>query len=349
MPAVKILIDICHPAHVHFFRVPMQALKERGHDLLVTSRVKEVATLLLDSVGISHRTLSVQTGGSIIRFGHELIQRNWRLYQVAREFRPDVMTAIGGIFIAHVGRLRRIPSLVFYDTENARLQNALTYPLVHRLYVPRCYRGWTPKGRTIRYAGYHELSYLHPKYFVPNREIAVANGLAERQATFLVRTVSWGANHDIGEHGWSAALLRYLVERLQALGHVLISSEGDLPAELAEHRYRGDPQSIHHVMAFCRGYIGESATMASECAVLGVPAVYAAQTARGYTDEQEEKFGLVRNVSRLQPETMDAAINWIMEKHPREWVRARQNLLEETIDVAEFVAEAIESGSAGGR
>jgi len=40
-------------------------------------------------------------------------------------------------------------------------------------------------------------------------------------------------------------------------------------------------------MAYCRAFIGESATMASEAAVLGVPAVYAAETGRSYTDEQE--------------------------------------------------------------
>src|SRR5262249_20755089 len=38
-----------------------------------------------------------------------------------------------------------------------------------------------------------------------------------------------------------------------------------------------------------------SATMASEAAVLGVPAVYVSPVGRGYTDEQETRYGLVRN------------------------------------------------------
>ena len=65
-------------------------------------------------------------------------------------------------------------------------------------------------------------------------------------------------------------------ERLRAHGRVRVSSESPLPAHLDAHRYRGDPGEIHHVMAFCRAVIGESATMASEAAVLGVPAVYEA-------------------------------------------------------------------------
>jgi len=99
--------------------------------------------------------------------------------------------------------------------------------------------------------------------------------------------VSWKANHDIGEHGWSRALLAGLVQRLSAAGKVLISSEADLGAEFEPYLYRGRVSDIHHVMAYCRAFIGESATMASEAAVLGVPAVYAAETGRSYTDEQE--------------------------------------------------------------
>ena len=40
---------------------------------------------------------------------------------------------------------------------------------------------------------------------------------------------------------------------------------------------------------------GESATMASEAAVLGVPAIYLDNTGRCYTREEEEKYGLVFN------------------------------------------------------
>ena len=104
----------------------------------------------------------------------ELLLRDFRLSRVVRNWRPDVMAAIGGIFIAHAGAFTGVKSLVFYDTENARLQNLLTYPLATRVFVPRCYKGWTPRKRTVRYPGYHELSYLRPPNFSADREIALA-------------------------------------------------------------------------------------------------------------------------------------------------------------------------------
>ena len=35
--------------------------------------------------------------------------------------------------------------------------------------------------------------------------------------------------------------------------------------------------------------------MASECAVLGVPAIYVSPLGRGYTDDEEQRYGLVHN------------------------------------------------------
>ena len=83
--------------------------------------------------------------------------------------------------------------------------------------------------------------------------------------------------------------------------------------------------------------------MASESAVLGDPAVYAAETGRGYTDEQERRYGHVKNVKKLRWATLEPILQEILH-HPRvHWQSMRQRLLEETCDVAAFVADCIES------
>jgi len=294
---MKVLIDINHPAHVHFFRQPALALGRAGHEVLFTSRDKDVNQQLLDELGFPHQCLS-SMGGGVLSLAKELLFRNAALWRVVRREKPDVMLAIGGTFIAHVGALTGVPALVFYDTENAKLQNLITYPLATCVIVPRCYGAWLPRKHR-RYAGYHELSYLHPDHFQPDREVAVAAGLAREGDTYLVRVVSWQANHDIGETGWSPQLLAAVVALLSARGTVLIVSEQTLPEQFDRYLYGGPVSQIHHVMGCSRLFVGESATMASECAVMGIPAIYAAETGRGYTDEQESRYGLVRNVTEL--------------------------------------------------
>lgn len=343
---MRILFDIGHPAHVHFFRHPIAALHGAGHQLMVTSRRKEMAAELLDELAIEHRVLSGLGRHGLASLAAELLQRNVALARVVRAFRPQVLAGVGGTFIAHVGAVLRVPSLVFYDTENATAQNAITYPLAGCVLVPRCYQGWLPR-RHLRYAGYHELAYLHPRYFRPDRARALAAGLAEQGDTFLLRLVSWQASHDVAERGWTAAVLQRVVERLQAAGRVLISAEAALPAALEPLRYRGPVGDIHHLMAGCRAVIGESATMASEAAVLGVPAIYAARTGRGYTDEQEQRYALVTNLRQVHADAIIAAVEQVLATPACVYAQRRQRLLDECVDVSAYVVRCIEAAGGG--
>lgn len=340
---MRILIDIGHPAHVLFFKNSIHLLKQQGHQVLVTSREKDITNVLLGKLGIEYISLSTQGDGSVISLAKELIVRNFKLYQQVKIFKPDVMAAIGGIFISHVGKLTGIPALVFYDTENATLQNALTYPFASCVIVPRCYQGWLPKKRSLSYAGYHELSYLSPEYFTPDKGKAIKNGLSETRNTFFIRIVSWQANHDIGEHGWDYELLDWVIEKLSPEGKIIISSEKVLPQQYSEYFYTGDLADVHHLMAYCRAFIGESATMASESAILGVPAIYAAITGRGYTDEQEARYGLVRNVRILNKTNIDEAIIWALNLKKQDVKLNKERLLSDTIDVVQFVVEKIKT------
>lgn len=312
-------------------------LEERGHAVLVSSRDKDCALALLDGFGIEHKCLTRQNRGGVWGMVGELAARDRALASLARQFRPDVITGLGGIFSAHVGWWLNIPSVVFYDTENALLQNSLTYPLATKVVVPRCYRGWTPKRKTTKYPGYHELAYLHPNYFSPSREIALASGLSPDGDTFLIRLVSWKASHDLGKRGWSLKLLESIVQRLESRGKVIISSEAELPASLERMRFGGPVQDIHHLLAYCRAYAGESPTMASEAAILGVPSVYVASASLGYVEDQEQRYGMVRFVkSDAVKETLDA-LDYVTATPASEFWRRRNAMLDESIDMPGFV------------
>ena len=337
---MKILIDIGHPAHVHFFYNPIRFWKEKGHDIIITSRKKEIATDLLDSFKLSHKTISSLSRGGIVWLAKELVERDKNLFKIIKKEKPDLLLGIGGIFIAHIGFITRTPSIVFYDTENATLSNLITYPFCSEVVVPECYKSWTPPWH-LKYPGYHELSYLHPNYFTPNKKTAVECGLSLDRPTFLIRTVSWQASHDLSEKGWNIELLRQAVTFLKEKGKVLISAEGKLPEDLMEFRYTGPPEKIHHLMAHVTLFIGESATMASECAVLGVPAIYSAKTGRGYTDEQEEKYKLVFNIKQLSWPILRQTLSEILNTSSSVWNKRKTQLLNDKIDVAYFVSDLV--------
>jgi uncharacterized protein len=344
---MRILIDVLHPAHVHFFRNFHNEMVSRGHELYITARDKDRSLDLLDRFGLPYQHISSQRGGAR-GMAMEMAQRTGRLLQVMRAFRPDVMTGIMGPSIAVAGKARRVPAVVFYDTEFAKQTNWFVYPLAHSVCTPDCYQGRV-RGRHVRYAGYHELAYLHPNRFRPNPQRLAAFGLEEDEPYAVVRFVSWQAVHDRREQGLTSFEKRHLVEVLERRGRVLVSSEAPLPPDLAPLEVRGPVEDIHHVLAYAQLVVGESATMSSEAAVLGVPAVFLATTGRGYTDDEERRYGLVRHFTDDQFDSAVSTIEKLVGGSPRRFGQtARAQLLAEKIDVTQWMIDYFESTFSGG-
>jgi uncharacterized protein len=345
---MRVLIDILHPAHVHFFRNFHAEMQARGHQVRITARDKDRSVELLRAYGLPYQQISEQRSGAGLAV--ELARRTPRLMRVMREFRPDVMTGIMGPSIALAGALRprRVPSVVFYDTEFATATNRFVYPLAYSVCTPDCYQGTVP-GRHHTYAGYHELAYLHPARFTPDPAVLAGFGVTPGEPYSIVRFVSWQAVHDRRERGLTVKQKRHLVEVLQRRGRVLISSEGPLAPDLADLAVKGPVEQIHHLIAHARVVVGESATMASEAAVLGVPAVFVATTGRGYTDDEERRYRLVRHFTEGQYDMALSAIEDILDEPAATWQTARQRLLDEKIDLTGWMTDYFEATFAGGR
>jgi len=340
---MKVLFDIVHPADVLFFCRPIQRLKENGAEIVVASRHKDITVEILDAFGIPHQPIS-RAGAGMAGLLRELVGRDARLFRLARRERPDVMAGFGGVAISHVGAMLGIPSLAFYDSEHASLQIRLTLPFISEWHVPRCWTGREAPGRTYRFDGTKELSYLHPDRFSPDPEIARRAGWVPGRDNFLVRTVAWTAAHDRGRRGLAADELERLVASLAGLGAVHLVAEGPVPASLEVHRYRGRPQDIHHLAGQCRLYVGESATMAAEAAVLGVPAIFTAEFELGYIAELS-----ARKLIRIEPNGIDAvlgAVAAMLAEPAASWRARRDRALDGKTDIAEYVVERIEAAAA---
>ncbi|MBT8193984.1 MAG: DUF354 domain-containing protein, partial [Acidimicrobiia bacterium] len=328
---MRILIDILHPAHVHFFKHFRTEMLDRGHEVLVTAREKDVAVDLLEELGIPHEVISTQRSG-LFGLAGELAQRSYRLARIARRFRPTVLTGIMGVAIAPVGRMLRIPSVVFYDSEFADRTNRIVYPLASAVCTPDAYQGRV-RGNHLTYPGYHELAYLHPNRFTARPESLAQFGLSPPFA--LVRFVSWEASHDLGRSVLGMTAKRDLITRLLERVPVVVSSESALPHDLERLRLRGPAGEIHQVLAQAAVVVGDSGTMVSEAAVLGTPAVLISPMRAGVHDDQID-YGLL---ARFEPEALhDAwgAISGFLDSGPPPGALTR--MLVDKTDVTEWMA-----------
>lgn len=337
---MRVLVEIVHPANVLFFSRPIRRLLDRGDEVCVVSRHKDLATTLLDAMGILHTPISV-AGTGLLGLAWELLRRDARMVKAARRFRPHVMVGFGGLAISHAGKLLGIPTISFYDTEQAKLQTRLTWPFISHLYVPESYTGPVPTNRTTRLAGSKDLSYFHPSSFKANRDVAIANGLDPERDNFLVRLVAWRANHDIGKSGLAPDAVRELIGRLSSRGKVHISSERALPADLERYRYAGSPLQVHHVVAHCRLYFGESATMACEAALVGTPSAYASTDSLGYVNDLID-CGAIRRVRETDAESLVRHVDAMLAEDRTATAAARDRWLQGKADWGRAVVEALD-------
>jgi predicted glycosyltransferase len=335
---VRVLIEILHPAHVHFFRHLIGELEGRGHDVLVTSRRKDVATELLDAYGIPHRILSAQ-GRSGVALAVELWRRSRLLVPIIREFRPDVLIGIMGPTIALAGRWTGVPSVVFYDTETARLTNPWVFRLATAVCTPQAFPGRVP-GRHVTYPGYHDLAYLHPARFTPDPARLRAFGIEPGRPFTLARFVSFQASHDVGDRGLSPEGKAALLRHLSTLGDVYVSTEGPLPPGLPGRPLSGPVTDIHHVLAAARLVVGDSGTMSTEAAVLGTPAVFVSTARLGVLRDLERRYGLLACVPSVDVMVAIAAAERLSAaRDAGSLAEARMRLLGETVDVTSWMVE----------
>ncbi len=336
---MKILVEITHPAHIHFFRNAIGEWKSHGHTVAVTARDKEMTLELLKLYGIEHTVLSSIGKGKLSLF-YELVERDFKLWRFCREFRPDVLTAVGGVFAAHVGRLIRKPVVVWDDTEHAGISHKMTFPFATSIQTPDCY---TKKlgAKQVSYPGCHELAYLHPSRFTPDADIVKSLGIEPDEKYCLIRFVSWQAHHDVGQKGFDKNAKVKFVERIAEYGRPLITSESELPAELEKYRLKVPVHQIHHIMAFADLCITEGATMASESALLGVPVIYINTLTAG-TIKEFEKYELMKRITDTDEALEYAVVLLENADTAQNSKKSLAEFLENRIDVTKYIAETIE-------
>lgn len=341
---MKILIDINHPAHVHYFRNFYKIMLEKGHELLFVARNKEIEHRLLESYGIPFVNRGKGKDGKLGKFVY-LIYADYVLWKLSKKFKPDVFLNFLHPYPSQVAKLMGKPSLVFSDTEHAALHHKLTVPFASKIFTPSCYRSdLGPKQ--VRFEGYMELSYLHPNYFTPNPEILSYLGVAENEKFVVVRFVSWEAAHDFGHAGMSLDNKRKAIAEMSQHAKVFISAERGLPDDLEKYRIKIPFDKIHDALYYSTLLFGESATMASEAAVLGTAAIFMDNDGRGYTDEEESRYGMVFNFTESEEDQQKAISKAVeilkMENGKDHFRERREKLLSEKIDTTAFMVAEVE-------
>ena len=296
-------IDVSNSPQVPFFRPLIALLRERGHDVSVTTREYAQTTELLSLHGIEHEVVGPRHGGAGA-FGKARAMggrlRALRRYARSRGF--DIALSHASHELPMVARSLGIPSSYAFDYEFARVQHGFGCRAAHRVVVPDAIpedrlNGLGARAAKVRrYPGLKEEYYLYG--FVSDAGVLSHLGVAGEHILVVVRTPP-----DVSlYHREANPLFGDVLERLgrdPAVRVVVLPRTTEQRAEIVgrelpsivvpEHAV--DAQSL---VALSDLVVSAGGTMNREAAALGIP-VYTTFAGRlGAVDTALVKEGRLR-------------------------------------------------------
>lgn len=346
----KILFFFVHPSKVGLFRFTINELKSRGHDIEVAITSKDVLESLVIKEGWPYTNIfpegrKMKGVPKIVSSVINTVRTVFRLWKLTRNKKYDLF--VTDDLLAFIGKIRKIPTVTFCDDDLTMVkQFSIVLAASTHVLSPKV----TDLGRftkkKIGFDGYKELAYLHPNYFQPDSSVPLTFNKTQKPY-FLLRLVSLQAYHDVGMKGLSNNNVQALIDLLKPHGEVYICSERPLPEQFEIYRLNIHPSKIHHALYFSEMFIGDSQTMSSEAAVLGVPGVRCNDFVGKLSvmDEKEEKYELSYNFRPVQFDLMLAKINELLQqKNLREVFQERRAImLAEKIDLSAYMVMLFEN------
>ena len=347
----NILIQLSHPAHFHLYKNVAANLMKDGYNVFIVIKTKDILEDLLKESGLPYyNILRVPHRRSKLGMLMDTFIRDWRMMRFVSQNNIGLLTG-STVEVAHVGWLMRRDSI---NTGEDDLAVVPQFGYIAGVFVKchlapvSCDVGFLTK-KCFKYAGYHELAYLHPNHFTPDRTI-VEKYFPVGSPYFLIRFSDLKAFHDAGIKGINMEIAQKLINILKPHGRIYITSERELEPRFEPYRIKINTLDMHHVMAFADLYIGDSQTMAAEAGVLGVPFVrYNDFVGRiGYLNELEDVYHLGYGIKASEAgsaEKMYGVVREILDMPNRkeEWQTRRQKMLSEKIDYAQFLTWFIEN------
>jgi len=291
---MKILIDINHPAHVHYFRNFIKLMEAKGHHFCIINRDSGMINQLLDYYGIEHhiRNKRPEKKGSISSMVNLLRMVVWCIRK-SFTFHPDLYIGFASSACAITSRLFNKPCIIMDDTEHNAMNHKLYLPCCSAVLTPFYFEKDFPRGKhakQIRFNAYVEQLYLHNAQYKKNDSVLNELGLKPKEYV-LVRYIAYDAHHDMAVKPLSEDMKKKIVIEISKSYRVLVSLEKGVNDPFYDkYALKISPEKMHDLEANAKFMVTEGATMASESFVHGVPFLYINPLRCGNIDYECKKY-----------------------------------------------------------
>lgn len=341
-----ILIEAHHPSDIHFWKYTVRLLVERGHDVRVLGRHRDIMMQLFESYDWMPLLIPRHDSGTSRFPLLPMLQRQVEVIRAIRRFRPQVVASLMGSY-TQMAKLFGCKNIVFTDSEHQKFNHWISHPFADEVHTPDAfYLNLGVKQR--RYNSIHELSFLHSKYYRPHVEVLSDYSL-EAGGYVVIRLSAWNTLHDINQAGIGQFIYSFVHKHKAKKRILIVAEEGKVPHGLEFLATRVRPDHFHCILAFSQFVLSEGASTASEAACLGVPTVYInSLPTMGYLKKLEDECDTLRCFQ--EPSAgLSVADNWLSqieladEFNMDDRLSFREALSSRHIDLVQYVVDRLES------
>lgn len=258
----RILFDLGHPGHFHLFKNAIDYFKDNpDYQVFITTRNIPIIKALLEASNFTYCIIGSKRNGFFGKM-FSVLETDFQMLLFVLKNKIELGIHCG-IVLSHVSLFTKMRSWIFDDDDDdvEPLMVNFSHPLSEFVFTPDCIK--RKVKRAIYYPGTHELSYLY-------------DGLERLDNTpvrySIVRLVAFNGHHDSGHSGLNEQQLIQLVGLLEEKGNVFITSEKKLAGRWEKYRINVSYEKMHQLMSGAMIVVGDSQTMISEAATMGVPA-----------------------------------------------------------------------------
>jgi predicted glycosyltransferase len=326
---VKVWFDILTPKQVMFFKPAVEMLREKGHELLCTSREYREANDLARLRQIDLMVVGKHGGAKKSQKLWQSANRIMKLTEIISAFKPDVAISFSSPEACRVAFGLGIRSIGFNDSPHADAVAKLSVPLLDLLLCPWIipYTSWirygVPRRSIIRYRGLDPIAWL--RRFTHGPALTRTNYLPHKKGdnmskkTILVRMEEAQASYIAFKQPTNATvkMLDRLINNLSDIANFFILCRYDDQKALISNRYPGKvtviPDIVDGLALISQTdiFIGAGGTMTAEAALLGKPTISIAPSSF-YVEKYLLSHGLILKASGpedLARITRNVAIN----------------------------------------
>jgi predicted glycosyltransferase len=340
---LRFLFFFIHPSKFHLYRIPINELINRGHDVEIAITTKDVLEDLVKKEGWKYTNIfpqgrKMKNLPTYVGAGINFIRTITRLLKLTRGKKYDLFITDDLATIA--GRLKGVPSILFQDDDLSAVPESYIVPKTSTyILAPAITDFKNLNFKKIGFDGFKASAYLHPNNFKQDNEVLKKYGL-EDQTYFIIRLVSLTATHDLGKTGITDDDLRRLISMLEKKGKVIINSERPVIEEFEKYRIKITPNDITHILSGASLFIGDSQTMSSEAGMLGVPYIRFNDFVGkiGYLNDMENNYKMGFGIKTSEREKLFEKVEELLTLPDlkTEWLKRKKNMLKNTIDLSAF-------------